>query len=79
MMRNDTEFAGAVTLPPGGARRKRVVIADDGFEAALVLLDQNHPVDAGSRFGHRGRTWEIRGGRRGSRVLVAEPVDHSGQ
>ena len=79
MMRNDAEIAGAVTLPPGRPRRKRVVIADDGCEAALVLLDENHPVDAGTRFGHRGRTWEICNGRRGSRVLVAEPVDHPGQ
>lgn len=55
-------------------RRKTIVIADDGGEANLVLLDVTHPVDTGSCFDHAGRRWIIRGRRHHSRVFVAEPI-----
>ncbi len=54
--------------------RKIVVVADDGAVIALVLLDPGQTTVAGARFDHRGRTWEIRGPRADSGVLVAEPV-----
>ena len=54
--------------------RKIVVVADDGASVALVLLDPGQPSDTGARFDHRGRTWEVRGVRADSGVLVAEPV-----
>ena len=63
---------GSRPLSPN--RRKIVVIADDGGDASLVLLDAIHPAHAGSRFEHGGRTWIIRGQRHHSRVLVAEPL-----
>ena len=59
---------------PNPERRKTVVIADDGGEVNLVILDATHPTHAGSHFDHEGRTWVIRGQRHHSRVLVAEPL-----
>ncbi|MGD8440499.1 MAG: hypothetical protein PVG53_08175 [Holophagae bacterium] len=58
--------------------RKIVVVADDGAGIALVLLDPGQSTVAGARFDHRGRTWEIRGPRADSGVLVAEPVASGG-
>lgn len=63
---------GSRVLSPD--RRKTIVIADDGGEAKLVLLDVTHPVGTGSCFDHAGRRWIIRGRRHHSRVLVAEPL-----
>lgn len=57
-----------------GGGRKIVVVADDGSGVALVLLDPGQSAAAGVRFDHRGRSWEIRGPRVDSGVLVAEPV-----
>lgn len=78
-MRNDTHRARRGVARPGRARRKTAVITDDGAEIALVLLDASLPATTGSRFSHRGRTWEICGSRQGSRVLVAEPVERPRQ
>jgi hypothetical protein len=54
--------------------RPTVVVADSGDHAGLVLLAPDQPATVGSRFDHQGRSWEIRGRRPYSRVLVAEPV-----
>jgi len=54
--------------------RKSVVVADDGASVALVLLNPGQSTATGARFDHRGRTWEVRGLRADSGVLVAEPV-----
>lgn len=67
-----TRIQGA--RPPNPERRKTVVIADDGGEANLVILDSTHPTHAGSHFNHGGRIWVIRGQRHHSRILVAEPL-----
>jgi len=72
-----TRIQGA--RPPNPERRKTVVIADDGGETNLVILDATHPTHAGSHFDHGGRTWVIRGQRHHSRVLVAEPLDEMRQ
>jgi len=63
---------GSRLLSPN--RRKIVVIADDGSNASLVLLDETHTAHIGSSFDHAGRRWVIRGPRHHSRVLVAEPA-----
>jgi hypothetical protein len=74
-MKNDTNICRGEATRTGRVRRKIAVIADDGAEIALVLLDDSQPATTGARFSHRGRLWEIRGSRQGSRVLVAEPAE----
>lgn len=78
-MQNDIQTAADLQPAASKPGRKRVVIVDDGSSVALALLDSAQPAAKGSRFTHRGRTWEISGSRQGSRVLVAEPVDRSRQ
>jgi hypothetical protein len=55
--------------------RPTAVVADDGLNATVVILEVTQSRSPGTRFQHRGREWEIRGRRHGSRVLVAEPVE----
>jgi hypothetical protein len=73
-MRHDKQTGPKAVSLPSPARRKTVVIADDGIEASVVLLDVTHPAAPGSSFDHLGRRWVIRGQRHHSRVLVAEPL-----
>jgi len=74
-MKNHIDIDRGGATWAGFGRRKTAVITDDGAEIALVLLGAAQPATTGSRFSHRGRMWEICGSRRGSRVLVAEPVE----
>ena len=55
--------------------RPRVVVADDGIAADVVILDTATATAVGSSFRHRNREWVIRGRRRHSRVLVAAPAE----
>jgi hypothetical protein len=55
--------------------RPKVVIADDGLAADIVILDPAQSAAVGSLFRHRGQSWVIRGRRQSSRVLVAAPAD----
>lgn len=73
-MRNQRQIEIIHGALPRPRRRKTVVIADDGVNASVVLLDAADSVNAGSRFEHRGRQWVIRGPRPHSRVIVAEPL-----
>ncbi len=73
-MRNVQHIRSRGSRRPSPNRRKIVVIADNGGDASLVLLDATHPAHAGSHFEHGGQTWVIRGRRHHSRVLVAEPL-----
>ncbi len=73
-MRHDSQTRPREVSVPRSARRKTVVIADDGGEVSLVLLDVTQPTAPGSLFDHQGRRWMIRGARHHSRVLVAEPL-----
>ena len=73
-MHNVKQIRSRGSRPLSPNRRKIVVIADDGVNASLVLLDETHPAHIGSSFDHAGRRWVIRGPRHHSRVLVAEPA-----
>lgn len=64
---------------PVSTPRSRVVIADDGIVADVVIIDPASPSDIGASFLHRGRRWVINGRRRHSRVLVAKPAESSRQ
>ena len=55
-------------------RRSRVVIADSGAEAEILVLPPGEPLDRGAVFRHHGATWVVTGMRRDSGVLVAEPA-----
>lgn len=56
--------------------RRRLVVADWGSTAELVVLPFEGPVCCGTEFSHRGTRWVITGEQRDSRVLVAEPSSH---
>ena len=73
-MRHDSQTREREVTAPQSARRKTVVIADDGGQVSLVLLDVTQPTAPGSLFVHQGRRWMIRGARHHSRVLVADPL-----
>lgn len=73
-MRQESQTRPREVSAPCSARRKTVVIADDGGEVSLVLLDVTQPTTPGSLFDHQGRRWMIRGARHHSRVLVAAPL-----
>lgn len=73
-MRHDSQTREREVTAPQSARRKTVVIADDGGQVSLVLLDVTQPTAPGSLFDHQGRRWMIRGARHHSRVLVADPL-----
>jgi hypothetical protein len=55
-------------------RRSKLVIADWGPTAELLIFPPEEPVDTGASFHYRGSIWVITGRRRDSRILVAEPV-----
>ena len=78
-MQHRMDFSRTGAAPRSRTRRKTVVIADDGVEVTIVLLDDTVSPTIGALFSHRGRRWEICGSRQGSRVLVAEPADHPRQ
>jgi hypothetical protein len=61
-----------------GSRQPRpsVVIADRGDAAWLVVLDPAISPRVGTRFQHRGVTWEVTRPRGRERTWVAEPVSH---
>jgi hypothetical protein len=56
--------------------RRRLVVADWGSTAELIVMPFEGPVCRGTEFSHRGTRWVITGERRDSRVLVAEPTSH---
>jgi hypothetical protein len=58
------------------ARRSRMVIADWGTTAEVLVFPDNEPIARGARFQYRGTLWVITGRRRDSRLLVAEPLSH---
>ena len=58
----------------GVMKRSRMVIADWGPTAELLVFPPGEPVDTGARFHYRGSIWVITGRRRDSRILVAEPA-----
>lgn len=78
-MRNQSQSRLHEAKPTNSNRRKIIVIADDGVEASVVLLDAVALPGAGSLFEYRDRQWVIRGQRHHSRVLVAEPVARAQQ
>jgi hypothetical protein len=73
-MQNERQIRPSEVRISSPERRKTVVIADDGGEVSLVLLDATQPSAVGARFDHAGRRWIIQGRRHHSRVLVAEPL-----
>lgn len=73
-MRQHTRIDDRTTARPRASRRGTVVIADDGNAASIIVLDGHQQTATGSVFEHHGRSWMIRGSRRHSRVLVAEPL-----
>lgn len=56
--------------------RRRLVVADWGSTAELLVLPFEGPVCRGTEFSHGGTRWVITGEQRDSRVLVAEPTSH---
>lgn len=58
------------------SRRAKMVIADWGATAELLVFPANEPVDRGARFQYRGTIWVVTGCQRDSRILVAEPLSH---
>ena len=56
--------------------RARMVIADWGTTAEVLVFPANEPIKRGARFQYCGTLWVITGSRRDSRVLVAEPLSH---
>lgn len=63
-------------IPGSRSRRARLVIADWGPTAELLVFPRDEPVDRGARFHYHGTLWVITGRRRDSRVLVAQPISH---
>lgn len=57
-----------------GRRRGRVVIADSGVAAEVLLLPGGETAGPGVTFHYRGATWVITGERRDSGIPVAEPA-----
>lgn len=57
-------------------RRFKVVIADSGDAAEVLVFPADEPIAKGGVFHHRGATWIITGSRRDSGILVAEPTAH---
>jgi hypothetical protein len=55
---------------------RRLVIADWGGTAELIVLPAGQPVRRGTEFSHHGSRWVVTGEHRDSRILVAEPVHH---
>jgi hypothetical protein len=70
--------SGSATTAGADRRRarRRLVIADWGSTAELIVLPVEGPVGRGAEFNHRGTRWVITGRRRDSRVLVAQPRTH---
>ena len=68
------------TNDAAGRRRRgdhrRLVIADWGGTAELIVLPVGARVSRGAEFSHRGSRWVITGEHRDSRILVAEPIRH---
>ncbi len=58
------------------AARSKLVVADSGDHAELLVLSSGEPVDRGVRFEHQGMWWVVTGRRRDSGVAVAEPAEH---
>lgn len=56
--------------------RAKLVIADWGPTAEIVIFPADEPVSQGAQFQFRGTIWIVTGHRRDSRMLVAEPVSH---
>ena len=57
-------------------RRSRIVIADSGVMAEVLVFPPGEPLDRGTVFRHRGTTWVVTGMRRDSGILVARPEAH---
>lgn len=70
----------ARTLARGGSQRRgavggrsRVVIADSGATAEVLVFPPGQQLDRGAVFHYRGANWVITDLRRDSGILVAEP------
>jgi hypothetical protein len=74
-MRNQRQMGQRDRVRSRSCEKPAAVIADDGLTATLVVLEATRSRSPGTRFHHRGRVWEIRGRRPGSKVLVARPVE----
>jgi hypothetical protein len=57
------------------AVRPRVVILDAGIESGIEVLQLAEGVGIGAHFSCRGTEWAVAGERRGSHVLIAQPVN----
>jgi len=76
-------ISGARPLFPGEGEnralrtaRAKLVIADWGPTAEIVIFPADEPVSQGAQFRYRGTIWIVTGHRRDSRIMVAEPVSH---
>lgn len=58
------------------AGREKLVIADWGPAAELLVFPADEPVGLGAEFHYSGSIWVITGSQRDSRIMVAEPVTH---
>ena len=56
--------------------REKVVIADSGAMAEVLVFSSDEPIAKGAEFLYRGTMWVITGARRDSGILVAEPSAH---
>jgi hypothetical protein len=58
------------------ARRGKLVIADWGPTAELLVFPAGETVGLGAEFQYSGSIWVITGSQRDSRIMVAEPMTH---
>jgi hypothetical protein len=56
--------------------REKVVIADSGAMAEVLVFSADEPIMNGAEFRYRGAMWVIIGARRDSGIWVAEPAAH---
>lgn len=56
--------------------RVKVVIADSGTAAEVLVFSPDESIAKGAEFRYRGTLWVITGARRDSGILVAEPAAH---
>jgi hypothetical protein len=54
----------------------KVVIADSGTAAEVLVFSPDESIAKGAEFRYRGTLWVITGARRDSGILVAEPAAH---
>ncbi len=63
-------------IPGPRSWRTKLVIADWGPTAELLVFPPDEPVDRGAQFQYHGTIWIIAGRHRDSRIMVAQPIAH---